>query len=283
MPSRSAEQSWNLAAEPGAAPARIPPAIPVAVTASPEGFPPQDLRSFLELCEGEWLALRSHFDLALVEPGEAAEPQAVPASGDPDAGDANDASNTANSSPTSSSAANSAAASAATGASGDAAPGAAAAAAESNDSQDGGPGDGLPDFAALLAQARSEVEEAPVEEAWHNSERAELQVVFLAPAMADHPGGLRVTPPGGASRELHFRADGSFGSAPEASAEGRWQLWPDGSVELTVESPGRLLRERIWFTQPNLRLRSSVEHVEGGLPGRARFSSEIRRVRKPAA
>lgn len=246
MPSRSAEQSWNLAAEPGAAPARIPTAIPVAVTASPEGFPPQDLRSFLELCEGEWLALRSHFDLALVEPGEAAEPQAVPASGDADAG-------------------------------------AAAAAAEGNDSQDGGPGDGLPDFAALLAQARSEVQEAPVEEAWHNSERAELQVVFLAPAQADQHGGLRVTAPEGGSRELHFRADGSFGSASEASAEGRWQLWPDGSVELTVEAPGRLLRERIWFTQPNLRLRSSVEHVEGGLPGRARFSSEIRRVRKPAA
>jgi len=44
-----------------------------AVTASPEGFPPQDLRSFLELCEGEWLALRSHFDLALVAE-EVAEP-----------------------------------------------------------------------------------------------------------------------------------------------------------------------------------------------------------------
>ena len=69
----------------------------------------------------------------------------------------------------------------------------------------------------------------------------------------------------------------------DAAAEGSWQLWPDGSVELTVEAPGRLLRERIWFTQPNLRLRSSVEQGEGGRPGRARFSSEIRRVRKPSA
>jgi hypothetical protein len=143
--------------------------------------------------------------------------------------------------------------------------------------------DGLPDFAALLQQARAEVEEAPLEEAWHSSERAELQVAFLAPAAADHPGGLRVTPPQGTSRELHFRPDGSFAAAPEAAAEGRWQLWPDGSVELTIEAPGRLLRERIWFTLPNLRLRSSVEHGAGGVPGRARFSSEIRRVRKPAA
>ena len=128
------------------------------------------------------------------------------------------------------------------------------------------------------------MEEAPSEEAaWHSSERGELQVAFLAPASADHPGGLRVTPPGGAGRELHFRVDGSFGAAPDGGAEGRWQLWPDGSLELILEGPGRVLRERIWFTQPNLRLRSSVEHRDGGRPGRARFSSEIRRVRKPAA
>jgi len=125
--------------------------------------------------------------------------------------------------------------------------------------------------------------EAASEEAWHSSERSELQVAFLAPQQADHPGGLRVTPPGGATRELHFRGDGSFASTPEGASEGHWQLWPDGSVELTLEDPGRRLRERIWFTQPNLRLRSSVEHGEDGRPGRARFSSEIRRVRKPSA
>jgi hypothetical protein len=235
------------------------------VTASPEGFPPQDLRSFLEFCEGEWLALRSHFDLALVADAAADEPPAgtVAAAAGPAASDA------------------------------PAQPGAVDRQAEESTasvpdgSAEGSPGpepgdDGLPDFAALLQQARSEVEEAPIEEAWHSSERAELQVLFLAPASADHPGGLRVTPPGGAGRELHFRPDGSFAAAPEAAAEGRWQLWPDGSVELTVEAEGRVLRERIWFTQPNLRLRSSVEHGAGGAPGRARFSSEIRRVRKPA-
>ena len=219
--------------------------MPAAVTASPEGFPPQDLRSFLELCEGDWLALRSHFDLARVEEtAEVAEAAAQSTAAQP-AGAADQASAQAG------------------------------AAAEASD--------GLPDFAALLQQARAEVEEAPTEEAWHRSERAELQVAFLAPPQIDQPGGLRVTPSGGPSRELHFRTDGSFGATPEASAEGRWQLWPDGSVELTVEAPGRRLRERIWFTQPNLRLRSSVEHGEAGQPGRARFSSEIRRVRKPAA
>ena len=230
--------------------------MPAAVTASPEGFPPQDLRRFLELCEGEWLALRSHFDLAQVEAetpaaavtaggsvGGAAmsAPEAVATDVSPDGGGAAD-----------------------------------------------GAGDGLPDFAALLQQARAEVAEAPSEEAWHSSERAELRVAFLAPEQADQLGGLRVTPSDGGSSELHFRADGSFAAAAEqALAEqalaGQWQLWPDGSLELILAAPGRVLRERIWFTQPNLRLRSSVEHLDGGQPGRARFSSEIRRVRKPAA
>ncbi|MFM7268190.1 MAG: phycobiliprotein lyase [Cyanobium sp.] len=225
------------------------------MTASPEGFPPQDLRRFLELCAGEWLALRSHFDLGLVEPGEAAELQATRAADN--AADNSVGQGPGNSSQPSDS--------------------------QGSDSQNSGTDDGLPDFAALLAQARAGVEEAPIEEAWHSSERAELLVAFLAPQQADQPGGLRVTPPGGSSRELHFRADGSFASSAEAAGEGLWQLWPDGSVELTIEAPGRVLRERIWFTQPNLRLRSSVEHGEDGVPGRARFSSEIRRVRKPAA
>ena len=239
------------------------------MTASPEGFPPQDLRSFLELCEGEWLALRSHFDLALVEPDEAAA-----ASADPAAAGREASPSAGSSAPGSPGTPDTADANPADARSADANPGEAEAADTA---------DGLPDFAALLAQARAGVEEAPNEEAWHSSERSELQVAFLAPAQADQPGGLRVMAPDGGSRELHFRADGSFAGTPEAAAEGSWQLWPDGSVELTVEAPGRLLRERIWFTQPNLRLRSSVEHVEGGLPGRARFSSEIRRVRKPSA
>lgn len=244
--------------------------MPAAVTDSPEGFPPQDLRRFLELCAGEWLALRSHFDLSLAT----AEPlhQAAAAIADPAAADS-----TAATAP--SGAAAGAAEAAATADPTAVAPERAASLEAGSDAAR----PDRPDVAALLAEARAGVEEAPIEEAWHSSERGELLVAFLAPDQADQPGALRVTPPAGPSRELHFRADGSFAAAAQAQAEGRWQLWPDGSVELTIETPGRVLRERIWFTQPNLRLRSSVEHRQGGMPGRARFSSEIRRVRKPVA
>ncbi len=257
------------------------------MTASPEGFPPQDLRSFLELCEGEWLALRSHFDLALVadETPAAAMTAAAAAESDPatalEAGPAAlDAAAQGDTAPQ---------ASVADTADDEVA---APAAAAEDDAADA---DGLPDFAALLQQARAQVEEAPSEEPWHSSERGELLVAFLAPQQADQLGGLRVTAPEGGSRELQFHADGTFAAPPDqapsaagaavagAVIAGQWQLWPDGSLELILEAPGRLVRERIWFTQPNLRLRSSVEHAEGGLPGRARFSSEIRRVRKPAA
>ena len=236
------------------------------MTASPEGFPPQDLRSFLELCAGEWLALRSHFDLVLVD-------QADPAAATADAQDS--------SSPASGPVADAAVGSAADS-SGDSGGSAATAPAPEASADPALADDGLPDFAALLQQARAGVEEAPEEEPWHSSLRAELQVAFLVPDQQGEPGGLRITPPDGVSRELHFRGDGGFGPAPGGAREGCWQLWSDGSVELTTEAAGRVLRERIWFTQPNLRLRSSVEHGPDGLPGRARFSSEIRRVRKPA-
>lgn len=224
-----------------------------AVTSSPEGFPPQDLRRFLELCAGEWLALRSHFDLNLVV--AQAEPSGAPA------------------------------AEAAVRAEAGAAAGSAAAgvAEGTTAAASGSEADGVaPDWEALLAQARAEQPEAPLEEAWHSSERGELRVAYLAPEQADQPGGLRITPPRGDSRELTFRPDGRFEAAGDGSA-GRWQLWPDGSLELLLEVGGGSLRERIWFTQPNLRLRSSVEQGAGGRPGRARFSSEIRRVSKPAA
>lgn len=121
------------------------------------------------------------------------------------------------------------------------------------------------------------------EESWHSSERGELTVAYLAPEGADQPGGLAITPPDGGHHRLLFRADGGFlGSSPEgATSSGRWQLWPDGSLELTREQAGASVRERIWFTKVNLRLRSCVEHLPDGRPGRASFSSEIRRVRRP--
>ena len=152
-------------------------------------FPPKEIGAFLRLCAGEWMSLRSRFEL-----GEATE-----------------------------------------GANGD---------------------------------------------EWHSSERGELVVTFLEPHTDHDPGGLSFGAKDSPARELLFMANGRFTSAP--GQEGHWQLWPDGSLELTIRHDGRDVRERLWFTKPNLRLRSTVEHQANGLPGQASFSSEIRRVKRPA-
>ena len=117
-------------------------------------------------------------------------------------------------------------------------------------------------------------------DAWHSSERGELVVSFLEPEAPGGAGGLRVCPKDGVAQQLHFSADGDFRSGDQ---QGSWQLWPDGSLELTIRSNDTEVRERIWFTKPNLRLRSTVESSADGSPGRASFSSEIRRVSRPAA
>jgi hypothetical protein len=164
------------------------------MTESP--FPPPDLRSFLLLCAGEWLALRSSM---------------------------------------------------------------------------------------ALESAGSEVpggSEAAGEESWHRSERGELAVAWLEPQRAGDAGGLAVTPPGQPTRTLTFQESGGFETE---GMQGSWQLWPDGSLELRLSDGGRRIKERIWFTKPNLRLRSSVEQRADGSPGRASFSSEIRRVSRAAA
>ena len=116
---------------------------------------------------------------------------------------------------------------------------------------------------------------------WHSSERGELKVSYLAPQEAGGPGGLAVTGPGSTTptQTLMFSAAGNFESGER---QGQWQLWPDGSLELVLAEEGSTIRERIWFTKPNLRLRSSIEHRADGSPGRASFSSEIRRVGRPA-
>jgi len=119
---------------------------------------------------------------------------------------------------------------------------------------------------------------------WHSSERSELLVTYLETAESGGPGGLSVGARAGAMRQLLFSADGSFHSQEAgAGGAGRWQFWPDGSLELVVADAGVEVRERIWFTKPNLRLRSTVERRDDGSPGRASFSSEIRRVSRPAA
>ena len=128
------------------------------------------------------------------------------------------------------------------------------------------------------------------DDSWHSSERGELVVQYLEPPPSGGPGGIRVSPKADGAlqsgRSLHFAGDGSFRAEAEggqpAATEGHWTLWPDGSLELVVRAADAELHEKIWFTKPNLRLRSTVENCHDGKPGRASFSSEIRRVSRPA-
>jgi len=169
-------------------------------------FPPTDLAAFLRCCAGDWLSLRSRFNLGSeAAPATGAEPSEADTPADDD-------------------------------------------------------------------------------NSWHASERAELQVTLLVAPGEGH-GGLAVEVKGQPGvQQSYFHADGSFGSEPDASkgVTGSWTLGPDGSLDLVVTAGERQLKERIWFTKPNLRLRSTVEQLAGGSPGRASFSSEIRRVHRPA-
>jgi hypothetical protein len=106
---------------------------------------------------------------------------------------------------------------------------------------------------------------------WHSSERGDLLVQYLEPAQAHEPGGLSLGPKGEPQRQLHFSGNGRFRAGER---QGHWQLWPDGSLELTVSDGATALRERIWFT---------IESSGDGSPSRASFSSEIRRVSRPAS
>jgi len=112
---------------------------------------------------------------------------------------------------------------------------------------------------------------------WHTSERGELVVTYLEPQADGQPGGLSQGPKGGLQQQLLFHSDGSYHCGAD---QGRWQFWPDGSLELVIDVQGQQVRERLWFTKPNLRLRSSVANQGDGNPVHAHFSSEIRRVSK---
>ncbi len=132
-----------------------------------------------------------------------------------------------------------------------------------------------------LAQERPEGSGDPPEDSqsWHQSDRGELIVAFLEPRDTADCGGLEVSLPTGSKVQLSFRTDGTVAIGRQC---GRWQLGADGSLELEVEGEGQLVQERIWFSKPNLRLRCTLEQSLDGRPGRASFSSEIRRVRRPA-
>jgi len=129
---------------------------------------------------------------------------------------------------------------------------------------------------ALAAADDSTTSELEGDE-WHTSERGELVVTYLEPQADGEPGGLSQGPKGGLPQQLLFHSDGSYHCGAD---QGRWQFWPDGSLELVLEAQGQQVRERLWFTKPNLRLRSSVANQGDGNPAQAHFSSEIRRVSK---
>ena len=195
-------------------------------------FPPSDLASFLRLCDGEWLTVRSRFELQ--NTGDDDVTSTPPAGGG------------------------------------------LAALAEPTTQGPFGSDDAGPTAAAPQEQ-------------WHDSARGALLVAYLEPVEHDEPGGLQVTPPTldsrpGTPQRLHFQACGVFerhDQAGNTQSQGSWELWSDGSLELTQAGTDAVVRERIWFTKPNLRLRSSVERHLDGTPARASFSSEIRRVSRP--
>lgn len=127
-------------------------------------------------------------------------------------------------------------------------------------------------------------------EGWHSSDRGAVVVAYLEAEDGGGPGGLLLTPPSeegaaAASQRILFASGGGFvRQRPEGTGlgQGTWAMAPDGSLELREAGEQGVVRERIWFTKPNLRLRSSVERRPDGTLGRASFSSEIRRVSRAA-
>ena len=119
---------------------------------------------------------------------------------------------------------------------------------------------------------------------WHSSERGTVTVRFDA-AGEDALGRLSVEAPGGATTALLFDRNGGLTiSAGTSSSKGVWRFWPDGSVELTLQQgDGIEVQERIWFTRPNLRLRSTTAVDASGQPVQGSFCTDIRRVSKPSA
>jgi hypothetical protein len=113
---------------------------------------------------------------------------------------------------------------------------------------------------------------------WHQSDRGELRVAVLASQSPGDWGGLEVAPPGGGVQRLVFLRDGTLRMNEEW---GRWQFATDGTLELELVKGERVVRERVWFSKPNLRLRCTLEQSLDGQPGRASFSSEIRRIQRP--
>lgn len=112
---------------------------------------------------------------------------------------------------------------------------------------------------------------------WHVSERVELRVVLLEPESEADWGGLEICGASQGNVRLIFH---KAGTVAINALQGHWNLGEEGILQITVEEDDRRLNERIWFRKPNLRLRSTLEQFADGRPGRASFSSEIRRVQR---
>ncbi len=120
------------------------------------------------------------------------------------------------------------------------------------------------------------LESLPDGESWHQSDRGDLTIILLPPETGTC-GGLEVSIPSGERLRLLF---GTNGILRWNAQEGRWHLGNDGLLELELRADGRTVREQIWFSKPNLRLRCTLEEWSDGRPGRASFSSEIRRMNR---
>jgi len=129
---------------------------------------------------------------------------------------------------------------------------------------------------------------------WHTSERGELVITALQTMDQSGMATLRVQGPEGRESWLWFHEDGGLscgGEArpagvlpPAAAARDQWHFWSDGSLELVLASrEGHERCERIWFTKPNLRLRSTTAFLGDGSAVSASFCSEIRRLATPPA
>lgn len=121
-------------------------------------------------------------------------------------------------------------------------------------------------------------EQMELGEGWHQSERGELILVVIPAPSNNHWGGLQITLPDGSIHQLIFQRDGTV---VINGISGSWQLSQDGSLALEINEATRIVRERIWYSKPNLRLRCTLEQFHDGRTGRASFSSEIRRVQRP--
>ena len=119
---------------------------------------------------------------------------------------------------------------------------------------------------------------------WHSSERGTV-MVRSAPAEQGELGRLSVEAPGGLITSLVFEQGGALCIQHGSDLQtGLWRFWPDGSFELILQqTDGLEVQERIWFTRPNLRLRSTTAVDASGQPVQGSFSTDIRKVSKPAA